>query len=137
MFENEILCDFELKMNDGVTLKTHKTVLVARSPVFHKMLTTDMKEAATSSVDVPDFGSKTMRKMLRFVYCGEVENLQEVANDLIFAAEKYKIQQLKELCIDHIISQLTRENVVDALIIADRVSKTKKLLKACIGVVAR
>jgi speckle-type POZ protein len=131
---NEIVCDFELNMNDGVILKAHKAILIARSSVFHKMLTTDMTEAATNSVDIPDINSKTMRELLHFMYSGEVENLDEIANDLIFAAEKYEIKQLKVLCIDQIITKLTEENVVDALIIADRVSDTDKLLKKCVAI---
>jgi speckle-type POZ protein len=137
IFEDESLHDFELKMNDGVTLKAHKAVLIARSSVFFKMLTTDMKEAKQGFVEVPDFDSKTMRELLRFMYCSEVENLDEMANDLIFAAEKYEVQQLKELCIDHIISKLTRENVLDALIIADRVNNTDNILNKCIEIVSR
>jgi BTB/POZ domain len=137
IFENEVLSDFQLKMNDGVTLKAHKSILVARSPVFFKMLTTDMKEAKQGFVEVPDFNSKTMRELLRFMYCSEVENLDEIANDLIFAAEKYEVQQLKELCIDHIISKLTRENVLDALIIADRVNNTDNILNKCMEIVSK
>lgn len=115
-------------------MKAHKAILIARSQVFLKMLTTDMKEAASSSVDVPDFNSIMMRELLRFMYCGEVEKLEEIAKDLIFAAEKYQIPQLKEKCIDQLVSKLAKENVLDALIIADRVSDSEKLLKHSITV---
>lgn len=132
LFESGTISDFELHMNDDKTLKAHKAILVARSPVFFKMLTTDMQEANKSSVDVPDFDSKTMKELLRFIYCNEVENLKLVAFTLIYAAEKYEIVKLKKICCDDIISKLSAENVVDALIIADRVSDMEKLFHQCI-----
>ena len=57
MFESSVLADLEMKMNDGETLTAHKSILAARSPVFRAMLTTRMKEAATNSVEIPDFCS--------------------------------------------------------------------------------
>jgi speckle-type POZ protein len=137
ILEDEVLSNFELKMNDGVALKAHKTILIAQSPVFFKMLTTEMTEAKKGFVDVLDFDSKTIREMLRFIYCGEVQNLDEIASDLIFAAEKYEVQQLKEVCIDVITSKLAEDNILDALIIADRVTNTNKLLNKCIEIVSR
>lgn len=131
---NEIVCDFELNMNDGVALKAHKAILIARSPVFHKMLTIDMTEATKNSVDISDIDSKTMKELLRFMYSGEVESSGGILNDLIFAAEKCEIKQLKEFCIEQIIKNLTEDNVVDALIIVDRVSDTDKLLKKCVAI---
>ena len=131
-----MFADFELKMNDGEILMAHKSILAARSPVFRAMLTTGMKEAATNSVEVPDFCSKTMRELLRFIYCGEIE-IPEGATDLIFAAEKYEVLELKEICIDRLISDLSDENVIETLIIADRVSGTERLAAGCVETVMK
>ena len=136
MFESSILADFELKMNDGEILMAHKSILAARSPVFRAMLTTGMKEASKNSVEVPDFDSKTVRELLRFIYCGELE-IPEVVTDLIFAAEKYEVSELKNICIDQILSELTEENVVETLIIADQVSGTGTIVAGCLKIVLK
>jgi kelch-like protein 2/3 len=135
MLEEEILCDIKIQTNDGVIFNAHKTILVARSPVCLKMLTIKMEEAATNTVKVEDFDSTTMRKLLRFIYCGEVKDLKENAKDLIYAAEKYEVNQLKEICIEELAKNVTEENVVESLAIADQVSGTQKLIKACVPIV--
>jgi speckle-type POZ protein len=135
MLEEEILCDLKIQTNDGVTLNAHKAILIARSPVFLKILTSNMKEAATNIVKVDDFDSKMMRKLLRFIYYGEVQDLAKIAKDLIYAAEKYEVNQLKEKCIEELVKNVSEENVIETLIIADRISGTEKLLKACIPIV--
>jgi speckle-type POZ protein len=135
MFENEENCDLKIQANDGVTLSVHKLILIARSPVFLKMLTSNMKEAATNTVEVDDLDSTTMRELLRFIYCGEVQDLKENVKDLIYAAEKYEVNQLKEICIEELAANVSEENVIETLIIADQVSGTEKLIEACIPIV--
>lgn len=132
MFENGALCDFELRMNDDQTLKAHKAILSARSPVFFTMLTSGMQEATESSVHVPDFDSVTMKELLRFVYCNETRNMSEVVFDLTFAAEKYEISQLKQVCSNYMKSKITTENIIDIMIIADRVSDMRELFDKCV-----
>jgi hypothetical protein len=137
MFEEEIFCDLQLKTNDKVTLKAHKTILIARSPVFFKMLATDMKESGMNLVEIEDFDSKTIREFLRFIYYEEVEGLKDVAEDLVYAAEKYEVDGLKEICIEELAKNVTDENVIETLIIADQISETSQLVSACSPIVAR
>jgi hypothetical protein len=135
MFEEELLCDIKIQTNDGVIFNAHKAILVARSPVCLKMLTIKMEEAETNVVKVDDFDSTTMRKLLRFIYCGEVQDLKENAKNLIYAAEKYEVNQLKEMCIEELAANVSEENVIETLAIADQVSGTEKLIQKCIPVV--
>jgi hypothetical protein len=134
MFEEEILCDLKIKANDEVVLNAHKTILIARSPVFFKMLTTDMKESDLKLVEVEDFDSTTMRELLRFIYCEEVQDLKTIAKDLIYAAEKYEVLELKEICIEELAKNVSDENVIETLIIADQISGTQKLIENCIPI---
>jgi speckle-type POZ protein len=135
MFEEELLCDIKIQTNDGVIFNAHKAILVARSPVCLKMLTIKMEETATNEVKVEDFDSVTMRKLLRFIYCGEVQDLKENIKDLIYAAEKYEVNQLKEICIDELAKNVSEENVIETLIIADQISGIEKLIKVCVPII--
>jgi speckle-type POZ protein len=137
MFEEEILCDIKIEANDGVTLNAHKTILITRSTVFLKMLTIGMKESGLNAIHVEDFDSKTMRELLRFIYCEEVQDLKTIARDLIYAAEKYGVDGLKEICIEELVANVTDENVIETLIIADQISGTEKLIEKCIPIVTR
>lgn len=137
MFECELFNDFELRTNDGKVLKAHKVILVARSPVFFAMLTTDMQESKENSTNVPDFDSMIMNEVLRFIYCNQVKNLKEIAHDLIYAAEKYQIEGLKAICLDSITSTLNVGNVIESLVISERVSKTGELFHKCVDLIVR
>jgi speckle-type POZ protein len=137
MFENEALADFQLKCNDGEVLKLHKFILAARSPVFFGMLTSDMKEAKEGIADVPDFDSTIMKEVLRFIYCNEVEKLDEVAGELIVAADKYQLFQLTSICLENLAHKVTAENVCKMLMLSSRVNGVPILFDACVEVIRR
>lgn len=138
MFEDDLFTDFTLTTSDDVTFSAHKAVLAARSPVFFAMLTNDMQEAKENAANVPDFDSSTLLELLRFIYCNEVEDLNKVAHELIYAAEKYQLGgDLKEMCVDSIVSSLTTENVLKSLMIACRVSETINLFDECVDFIVQ
>lgn len=137
MLLDETFTDFQLKTNDGEVLKAHKVVLATRSPVFHAMLTKDMQEAREGCANVPDFDSKIMKEILRFIYCHDVGSVDEIARDLIYAAEKYQLDELKKICLASIIKLLSIENVVGALVISDQVSEAVYLNEKCLDLIIR
>ena len=131
MFEDKNLTDFKLKCSDDEVLTCHKVILAARSPVFYAMMSIDMKEAQQGFAEVPDFDSKLMEQVLHFIYCNKVINLEELSYQLIFAAEKYELKELKRMCIEHIIKNLKIENVTESLIISNRISGSDKMFTKC------
>lgn len=137
MFNDEKLSDFELKTKDGEQFKAHKSILAARSPKFFSMLTNNITEAYATSYITSEFDSVVMKQILRFIYCHEVENLDEIALDLIHAAEKYQLDDLKEMCMDRIIANLSTNNVLKALTISNTVRNTKKLFDRCLEFIIR
>lgn len=132
MFDNELFADFMLVTCDLVTLKAHKVVLSARSPVFYAMLTSDMQEAAAGVANIRDFDSRVMKEVLRFIYYAEVQNMDKIARDLVFAAEKYQLDMLKEMCLENIRKNLKVRNLTCAFLISDRVSNASKLYVDCV-----
>jgi hypothetical protein len=86
-----------------------------------------MKESGLNAIHVTDFDSITMRELLRFIYCEEVQ-------DLIYAAEKYEVDGLKEICIDDLAANVSDKNVIETLIIADQISGSEKLVEKCIPI---
>lgn len=132
-----VLSDFEFKLKNNESLKAHKVVLCARSPVFYKMFTTYMQDAKKSSIDLPDINSNTIKEFLRFIYCNEVQNLETVALELLFIAEKYQVEPLKQLCARHIETKLSEQNVLDVIVIADRMTNSKQLLRKCVSLILR
>ncbi|GFR31624.1 speckle-type POZ protein-like B [Trichonephila clavata] len=102
------------------TFHAHKAILSARSPVFHAMLRTDMKEKIQGCVDVPDLEDDTVHRMLLYIYTNALEDLQwGSALNLYAAANKYEIISLRRKCSSFLKSNLCLNNVCDVLILAD------------------
>lgn len=60
-----------------------------------------------------------MDKLLRFVYSGNVESIDDCAEKLLAAADEYQIDELKLLCEEVLAEKLCLANVYDILRIAD------------------
>lgn len=54
----------------------------------------------------------------RSAYFLEVEDLDEVAHDLIYAAEKYEMNDLVDECVETLVLNMKRHNVLKPSIIA-------------------
>jgi len=132
MFETSAFSDFELKSSDDVVFNVHKSVLSVRSPVFFAMFMSEMKEAKLNAVKLPNINGITLKELLRFIYYNRVENLSEVAEELVQAAEQYQLDKLKIQCCDSLIESLTIKNVLSLLVLANRLTGTKKLHNKCI-----
>ena len=65
-----------------------------RSAVLRQMFLSPMEEARTGTVEITDMDSKTLRKLLEFIYTGEVDGMEDVAEELLYAADKYEIMGL-------------------------------------------
>lgn len=134
MLDEELLTDFEIITSDLQIIKVHKTILAARSPVFLAMLTSDLEETNTCQVTIKDVNAATMRELLRFVYGNEIENLNDIAQDLVIAADKYHIEQLKRICLSSISLSLSSSNVFEVLEIAGSVTNTGVLENLCFDI---
>lgn len=132
MLEGEAFADLKIETFDGKILTAHKHILAARSSAF-KVKLADIEE---NILKVPE-DSSIMKQVLRFVYHQEVENLNEIARDLVFAAENYELKELKKLCIDSMIASLTTKNVLPTLMTAYRLTKSKLLKDKCFDMIAR
>jgi len=97
----------------------HKAILAERSSVFEAMFTHGMKEAMESSVTIKDMDADTCQQMLQFIYSNKVEDLESNAENLLVAADKYDLKELKVLCEDHLCAKLSQDNVLDILVLAD------------------
>lgn len=98
------------------------------------MLKTDMLESRMNQVIIPDYDSKVIRELLRFVYTGEVENIEDVAVDLIMAADKYQIDDLMAHCVKILSKKLAADNVVDLLLLADKLTNDE-LYQSCVDMI--
>ena len=107
---------FSLK---GQLIKAHKCILAARSSVFKAMFQHDMTEKLSNVVSIEDIDSDVFRQMLRFIYTNKAPSAEANVGGLLNAAERYNLQSLKLFCLASLYRNLSAENAVEALILAD------------------
>jgi len=108
---------------EGKMLLAHKAFLSARSKYFQAMFGSDMKENASNEIDIQDAKPDVFKGLLQFLYSGlPPKNLSEIAMDLLVVADKYCVDELKGICEAKICEQLDASNVIDALLVADKIN---------------
>lgn len=116
---NEEFSNFALVANDGRKFLVNRSLLAARSSVLERMMSANMRESNTNKAVFQDMTGSVLEQFLRFIYCGKSDNIEEYAVELLAAADKYHIGDLKPLCEAFLASDVTLENVVETLIVAD------------------
>ena len=107
----------------GKMFHCHKAILAGRSPVLEAMFSSNFKEGMGEKVEVVDVTPDIFEELLHFIYSGEVQylnmNKRERAAKLLVAAEKYYVPDLKHFCEENLCVNLTVDNVLDTLELAD------------------
>ena len=85
MFADEIFTDLTIKCG-GEEFKVHKAVLASQSPVFRRMLESDMKEQKTNVIEISDVDPMVMSDLLTYLYTGVAPNMDALTNKLLEVA---------------------------------------------------
>jgi BTB/POZ domain len=116
---NQTLTDVTFECQ-GKKLRAHKVILAAASPVFEAMFKEGTKELEENYVIIQDIESDVFEVFLRFLYSGNVDQLDEMFTDLFPVADKYDVQPLRKICIRHMADNISVENAVEVLALAER-----------------
>ena len=104
----------------GEEIPAHKSILVSRSTYFDKMFNAGMQESESGRVEITDVEPTTFKAVLRYLYGSVLEEKEfEPLAKLIAAADKYGIDELKEICASALSTNLQVQDVIDALLLAD------------------
>lgn len=104
----------------------HKIILSARSKVFNAMFQDKMKKStldhvycAFDRVIVEGIKEEVFLEMLRYIYTGNVQNLDTLAFELLPVADRYDLQKLKIACGNVFLKNLSVQNAVEIVTVAD------------------
>ncbi|KAJ8673173.1 hypothetical protein QAD02_004435 [Eretmocerus hayati] len=112
LFLNPIFSDVKFIV-EGQEISVHKSIIAVNCSVFRVMFESQMKELDEDIVRIDDIPYQAMYELLRFIYTGKVENLDALATDILIAAGKYLMEDLKVLCENHLAERLSLENIVE------------------------
>jgi speckle-type POZ protein len=103
-------------------LKAHRCILMMRSEVFKAMFQSEMNESKTGEIIIDDADPVVMKELLLFIYTNEfssVQQLTELAKDLLAVAAKYQVIDAMVVCENRLIQTLSVDNVRSVLLLAD------------------
>ncbi|GFY45129.1 speckle-type POZ protein-like B [Trichonephila inaurata madagascariensis] len=116
---SSLFADVELKCG-SFTIPAHKGILAARSPVFSAMFKNKMRESRERTVDITDIDFWVLRTMLVYIYTGNTDDItMSSVQDLLYAADKYQLTRLKNICSEYLKSNVTDQNVLYVLVLGD------------------
>lgn len=113
LFESKMLSDFSLLV-DGIEIRAHRFVLSVRCPVLRALLA----DKTTAKLEINDISYEAVNEFLRYIYTGEIENIDKFPEELLLASIKYKMKGLQAICCENIISNMDPKSSVDWFLIA-------------------
>jgi speckle-type POZ protein len=120
LYDNEDFSDVILAVGES-KIHAHKLVLLARSQYFTTMFHSDFKESKEKVVEIKE-DEELFKQMIQIFYTNDVSKVAfEMALELIVLARKYLVEELVQSCEEIIIKNMTLENCLQILLVADSV----------------
>ncbi|GFY39972.1 TD and POZ domain-containing protein 1 [Trichonephila inaurata madagascariensis] len=117
LYHNRIDTDLELRA-ETETFLVHRSILMARSPVFRDRLLDDTN---TKIIEIKDIDIDTLKRLIFFMYTDKVEEITwGDATKLHVAANVFGIELLKQKCFTIVEKILCSSNVCGILDFADK-----------------
>ena len=69
--------------------------------------------------------AEVINEVFHFIYTKNINNFENLAEELIVAANKFQIFELKDLCEEYLCKNLTNETVIKYFVISDIVQAQK------------
>ncbi|CAI0574091.1 unnamed protein product [Linum tenue] len=116
MLDEGIHADVTINTAEGGTLRAHKAILSASSPVFQSMFHHDLKEKESSTIYIDDMSLESCVALLSYLY-GTIkqEDFWRHRLSLLGAANKYDIAALKDACEESLLVDINSGNVLERL----------------------
>ena len=94
------------------------------------LIDSNMIEAETGEIKIPDVSPDTMEDFLFFIYHDDLDKTK-ISGDLMVVADKYNVTALSKFCVNYFENNLTESNALDVMNSAYETNKKELFGKAC------
>ncbi|KZR96224.1 Uncharacterized protein APZ42_009559 [Daphnia magna] len=120
LYVNQLNCDVTFsfhEINEDEPIGGHVIVLLARSSVFAAMFYDRMQETSTRKVCIKDIKPDIFKQLLHYIYSGRTSTKlsEENAQPLFVAADMYDIEDLKDECVQFLLTCIKLENAINLM----------------------
>uniref|UniRef100_A0A0N5BZ90 BTB domain-containing protein n=1 Tax=Strongyloides papillosus TaxID=174720 RepID=A0A0N5BZ90_STREA len=119
LYDSPLFYDCVIKVED-TEIQVHKAILAARSPVFYDILNSKLEGSQKNIIEINDFSTEVVRKMLKYIYKDEVSDIRDMENEIFEIANKYELHRLKAISEQSMLSSLSIENVLERFALSDK-----------------
>ena len=100
-------------VSESATFPASRTILSFHSPVFYRMFYGGFPQETT--VKISDVEPSAFKQLLNFIYTGKATVTPDNVLAVIYAAKKYMLTGLVNLCMQHLYSFLDADTVLQLL----------------------
>lgn len=118
IFTSSRLTDVSIVVEEK-EFKVHKLILSARSSVFASMFEHDLAEKRTNVIQISDSRSEIIEAVLHYIYSGKCSLVKDKAAEILPVADKYNLNELRNLCEQTLKSNLDLNNFTSFLILSE------------------
>ena len=119
MFIQQTNCDIQFCLEGDQRVGGHKNILATRSSVFAAMFQPDMQqESKVDIVNIQDIEAEIFKELLHYIYSGQTASpLSDIitTQSLYVAADKYDVNDLKEECVDFLLSCVRIDSAINLM----------------------
>uniref|UniRef100_A0A0N5BNA5 BTB domain-containing protein n=1 Tax=Strongyloides papillosus TaxID=174720 RepID=A0A0N5BNA5_STREA len=133
LYSTKAFSDCTIKVGNTKN-KAHKIILAAQSPLFHKIFNNPLKKPNTDVIEIKYFRVEVVKEMLKYIYTGEISDMQSMASELLEIAVKYKLDKLKEISERFLCGTLDIENVCKRFALSEKLS-IESLKECCLELI--
>ncbi|KAK0157660.1 hypothetical protein PV328_011371 [Microctonus aethiopoides] len=132
-YMNKKFSDVTLILYDE-RIPAHKAILSAKSPIFASMFDdnniNEERNNLNKEIIIDDFNPETFKAMLHYIYTNEIKDVDRLALNLLWTANKYEVKELKEICEKTLCQKIIIDNATDYLVYSN-LFHAETLMKYC------
>lgn len=119
LLDNEMFSDVKFIV-EGRTIHAHRCVLYARAEYFRNMFDSKMRETSEKEINIPDVAYDVFLAVLEYLYSGTVNvSSGKLSVELLKAADMFRIEGLRNLCVEKVEQAVTVDNAAFICQVAD------------------
>uniref|UniRef100_A0A3B5QSV2 Influenza virus NS1A binding protein a n=1 Tax=Xiphophorus maculatus TaxID=8083 RepID=A0A3B5QSV2_XIPMA len=121
-------CDVRLQVC-GHELMAHRAVLACCSPYLFEIFNSDIETHGVSHITFEDLNPEAVEVLLNYAYTAQLKAERELVKDVYSAAKRFKMERVKQICGDYLLSKVDSQNAISFRNFANSMSDGRLLAK--------
>ncbi|XP_056271234.1 influenza virus NS1A-binding protein homolog A isoform X1 [Pseudoliparis swirei] len=121
-------CDVRLQVC-GHELMAHRAVLACCSPYLFEIFSSNIEPHGVSHVTFEDLNPEAVEVLLNYAYTAQLKADKELVKEVYSAARRFKMERVKQICGDYLLSKTDSESAISLRNFASSVGDARVLAK--------